>query len=145
MVSQERSGMSGARTAEGTGEPVAVIGVGLRLPGGITTLGGLWAALAGGEDLVTSVPGDRFSTDDFVIDGGGVRPGKAYTGAAGIFGDVWGFDPEYFGISPKEAAQIDPQQRLLLECAVEAFDDGGVDPRLLAGSDVAVVMGLTVQ
>jgi acyl transferase domain-containing protein/NADPH:quinone reductase-like Zn-dependent oxidoreductase/SAM-dependent methyltransferase/NADP-dependent 3-hydroxy acid dehydrogenase YdfG len=145
MVSQERGGMSGARTAEGTGEPVAVIGVGLRLPGGITTLGGLWAALAGGEDLVTSVPGDRFSTDDFVIDGGGVRPGKAYTGAAGIFGDVWGFDPEYFGISPKEAAQIDPQQRLLLECAVEAFDDGGVDPRLLAGSDVAVVMGLTVQ
>ncbi|MFF1871839.1 SDR family oxidoreductase [Kitasatospora herbaricolor] len=137
--------MSGARTAEGTAEPVAVIGVGLRLPGGITTLGGLWAALAGGEDLVTSVPADRFSTDDFVIDGGGVRPGKAYTGAAGIFGDVWSFDPEYFGISPKEAAQIDPQQRLLLECAVEAFDDGGVDPRLLAGADVAVVMGLTVQ
>lgn len=137
--------MSGARTAEGSGEPVAVIGVGLRLPGGITTLGGLWDALAAGQDLVTSVPGDRFSTDDFVVSDGGVRAGKAYTGAAGIFGDVWGFDPEYFGISPKEAGQIDPQQRLLLECAVEAFDDGGVDPRLLAGSDVAVVMGLTVQ
>lgn len=133
---QDRPGHGGAcRGGRGGSAP----------PGGITTLGGLWAALAGGEDLVTSVPGDRFSTDDFVIDGGGVRPGKAYTGAAGIFGDVWGFDPDYFGISPKEAAQIDPQQRLLLECAVEAFDDGGVDPRLLAGSDVAVVMGLTVQ
>ncbi|MEV0639902.1 SDR family NAD(P)-dependent oxidoreductase [Streptomyces sp. NPDC050619] len=137
--------MSGASTAQGSGEPVAVIGVGLRLPGGITTLGGLWDALAAGQDLVTSVPGDRFSTDDFVVSDGEVRAGKAYTGAAGIFGDVWGFDPEYFGISPKEAGQIDPQQRLLLECAVEAFDDGGVDPRLLAGSDVAVVMGLTVQ
>ncbi|MFE6867295.1 SDR family NAD(P)-dependent oxidoreductase [Kitasatospora sp. NPDC057692] len=137
--------MSGARTAEAAGEPVAVIGVGLRLPGGITTLGGLWEALAAGQDLVTSVPADRFSTDDFVVGDGGVRAGKAYTGAAGIVGDVWGFDPEYFGISPKEAGQIDPQQRLLLECAVEAFDDGGVDPRLLAGSDVAVVMGLTVQ
>ncbi|RDG37781.1 type I polyketide synthase [Streptomyces corynorhini] len=137
--------MTGARTAEGAGESVAVIGVGLRLPGGITTLGGLWDALATGQDLVTSVPGDRFRTDDFVVDDGGVRAGKAYTGAAGIFGDVWGFDPEYFGISPKEAGQIDPQQRLLMECAVEAFDDGGVDPRLLAGSDVAVVMGMTVQ
>ena len=137
--------MSGARTPERSGEPVAVIGVGLRLPGGITTLGGLWDALVAGQDLVTSVPGDRFSTDDFVVGDGEVRAGKAYTGAAGIFGDVWSFDPEYFGISPKEAAQIDPQQRMLLECAVEAFDDGGVDPRLLAGADVAVVMGLTVQ
>ncbi|WP_345662246.1 type I polyketide synthase [Streptomyces venetus] len=145
MVSEERDDMSAARTAEGSGEPVAVIGVGLRLPGGITTLDGLWEALAAGKDLVTSVPGDRFSTDDFVVSDGAVRPGKAYTGAAGIVGDVWGFDPEYFGISPKEAGQIDPQQRLLLECAVEAFDDGGVDPRLLAGADVAVVMGLTVQ
>ncbi|WP_063798007.1 type I polyketide synthase [Streptomyces sp. 150FB] len=137
--------MGGARTAERSGEPVAVVGVGLRLPGGITTLGGLWDALAAGQDLVTSVPDDRFNTDDFVVSDGEVRAGKAYTAAAGIFGDVWGFDPEYFGISPKEAGQIDPQQRLLLECAVEAFDDGGVDPRLLAGSDVAVVMGLTVQ
>ncbi|MCG0283819.1 type I polyketide synthase [Streptomyces sp. PSAA01] len=137
--------MSGARTTGGPGEPVAVIGVGLRLPGGITTLGGLWDALSEGRDLVTSVPHDRFNTDDFVVRDGGARAGKAYTGAAGIYGNVWGFDPEYFGISPKEAGQIDPQQRMLLECAVEAFDDGGVDPRLLAGSDVAVVMGLTVQ
>ncbi|MFC9930338.1 SDR family NAD(P)-dependent oxidoreductase [Streptomyces sp. NPDC127190] len=136
--------MSSAETAPGSGEPVAVVGVGLRLPGGITTLDGLWEALSGGQDLVTSVPGDRFNTDDFVAEGG-PRPGKSYTDAAGIVGDVWGFDPEYFGISPKEAGQIDPQQRLLLECAVEAFDDGGIDPRLLAGADVGVVMGLTVQ
>ncbi|WP_327358931.1 type I polyketide synthase [Streptomyces sp. NBC_01304] len=126
-------------------DSVAIIGVGLRLPGGITTLAGLWRSLLAGEDLVTAVTGDRFDVDDFVVERGGVRSGKSYSSATGIFGNVWAFDASYFGISPKEAGQIDPQQRMLLECAVEAFDDGGVDPRTLAGSDVAVVMGLTVH
>jgi acyl carrier protein len=121
---------------------VAVIGVGVRLPGGISSLDDLWPVLAEGRDLVTEVPGDRFSAARF-HDPMRNRAGKSYTVAGGFLNEVAGFDAGYFGISPKEASRVDPQHRLLLECAVEAFDDGGIDPAALAGSDTAVFMGLS--
>lgn len=132
-----------AHESEGTApDAVAVVGVGLRLPGGIRSLGDLWTALADGRDLVGEVPGDRFDVESFVADAP-ARAGKSYTAAAGLLDDIASFDADYFGISPKEAAQIDPQHRLVLECAVEAFDDAGIDPAALAGSDAAVVIGLS--
>ncbi|MDX3535903.1 type I polyketide synthase [Streptomyces sp. MB09-01] len=121
---------------------MAVVGVGLRLPGGITSLGGLWTALEEGRDLVGEVPDGRFDTAAFVA-AGAARAGKSYTAAGGLLDDVASFDAGYFGISPKEASRIDPQQRLLLECAVEAFDDAAIDPAKFAGSDAAVVMGVS--
>ncbi|MGQ0777110.1 MAG: SDR family NAD(P)-dependent oxidoreductase [Pseudonocardiales bacterium] len=121
---------------------VAIVGVGCRLPGGISSLDGLWGALEQGLDLVGEIPADRFDTAHFVVPGQ-LRPGKAYTAAGGFLEDVIGFDAEFFGISPKEASRLDPQQRLLLECAVEALDDAGVDPAGLAGSDTAVMMGVS--
>ncbi|OEJ37041.1 hypothetical protein AR457_33960 [Streptomyces agglomeratus] len=124
------------------GDAVAVVGVGLRLPGRIRTLNGLWAALEGERDLVGEVPADRFDTGAFVAADAG-RAGKSYTGAGGFLDDVASFDAGYFGIAPKEATRIDPQQRLLLECAVEAFDDAAIDPATLAGSDTAVVIGVS--
>ncbi len=105
----------------------AIVGLGCRLPGGITDLAGLWEALEAGRDLVGTVPEDRFEAVRFV-DTEMARPGKSYTARGGFLTDIAGFDADYFGISPREAAQMDPQHRLLLETAVEALDDAGIDP-----------------
>ncbi|MEU9124410.1 SDR family NAD(P)-dependent oxidoreductase [Streptomyces sp. NPDC048506] len=121
---------------------IAVIGTACRLPGGITDLDELWTALSAGADQVTEVPESRFEVARFV-DSTMPRPGKSYTKAGGFLGDISGFDAAYFGISPKEAVQMDPQHRLLLEMAVEVFDNAGVDPATLAGSDTAVYVGVS--
>ncbi len=121
---------------------IAVIGAACRLPGGIVDLDGLWDALLHGRDLVTEVGEERFEVARFV-DTSMPRPGKSYTGAGGFLTDIGGFDAAYFGISPKEAAQMDPQHRLLLEMAVEACDDAGLAPASLAGSDTAVFVGVS--
>ncbi|GGR52101.1 type I polyketide synthase [Streptomyces netropsis] len=121
---------------------VAVVGAGLRLPGGITDLAGLWAALAEGRDLVGEIPADRFDRTRFV-DPGAVRAGRSYTGAGGFLDDVACFDPGYFGIAPKEAPYVDPQQRLLLEMTAEALDDAGIPAESLAGSDTCVYIGVS--
>ncbi|MFD9791591.1 SDR family NAD(P)-dependent oxidoreductase [Streptomyces sp. NPDC059070] len=124
---------------------VAIVGVGLRLPGGVSSLDAFWHALADGIDLVSDqAPADRFDHSAFV-NPAGQSPGKAYTSAGGYLDDIAGFDADYFGISPKEASRIDPQHRLLLECAAEAFDDAGIDPAELAGSDTAVFIGISTN
>lgn len=126
-----------------TADPaIAIVGVACRLPGGISTLEGLWSALMDARDLVTEIPPDRFDQSRFV-DTQRRRPGKSCTRAGGFLEDVAGFDAEFFGISPREAAQIDPQQRLLLEMTVEALDDAGIAPASLAGSDTGVFIGVS--
>ncbi|MFH8349980.1 SDR family NAD(P)-dependent oxidoreductase [Streptomyces sp. NPDC018045] len=123
-------------------EPVAIVGVACRFPGGIATLNGLWDALAAGRDLITDVPDDRFDTRWFVADGR--HPGKSYTAAGGFLDRIRGFDTSFFThISPREAEWLDPQQRLLLEMAVEALDDAGIAPAALAGSDTSVHVGVS--
>ncbi|MCF3103239.1 SDR family NAD(P)-dependent oxidoreductase [Streptomyces roseoverticillatus] len=123
-------------------DAIAVVGVACRLPGGIHDLGGLWDALACGRDLVTAAPPDgRFDVGRF-LDPDPAFPGKSYTFAGGYLDNVTDFDAEYFGISPREAQRMDPQQRLLLEMTAEAFDDAGIDPAGLAGSDTAVFVGV---
>ncbi|MBM7170268.1 hypothetical protein JQK87_18040 [Streptomyces sp. G44] len=120
----------------------AIVGLGCRLPGGITDLAGLWEALEAGRDLVGPVPDDRFEAGRFV-DTAMARPGKSYTDLGGFLTDIAGFDAAYFGISPREAAHMDPQHRLLLETAVEALDDAAIDPDTLAGSDTCVFTGVS--
>ncbi|WP_431045998.1 SDR family NAD(P)-dependent oxidoreductase [Streptomyces sp. P1-3] len=122
--------------------PIAVVGAACRLPGGITTLDGLWSALVEGRDLVGEVPPDRFDPARW-LDSAPWRPGKTYTVAGGFLDDVHGFDAGYFGMSPREAGRTDPQQRLFLEMAVEALDDAGVAAASLAGSDTAVYAGVS--
>ncbi len=121
---------------------IAVIGVSCRLPGGIDDLAGLWTVLSEGRSVVGQMPSDRFEAERFV-DPVVPRPAKSYTAAGGFLDDVAGFDAAYFGISPKEAAQMDPQHRLLLELTAEALDDAAVDPADLAGSDTAVYVGIS--
>ncbi|RFD27122.1 polyketide synthase [Mycobacterium uberis] len=122
--------------------PIAVIGMGCRLPGGINSPDQLWESLLRGDDLVTEVPADRWDADDFYDPEPGV-PGRSVSRWGGFLDDVAGFDAEFFGISEREAISIDPQQRLLLETSWETIEQGGLDPASLVGSLTAVFTGLT--
>ncbi|MGI5171383.1 SDR family NAD(P)-dependent oxidoreductase [Spirillospora sp. CA-253888] len=133
---------TGAEEAGWNADAVAIVGVGCRLPGGVGDLAGLWEVLEQGRDVVSVVPADRFEAERFV-DAAMVRAGKSYTAAGGFLDDIASFDAGFFGISPKEAAQMDPQHRLLLETAVEALDDAGIDPAVLAGTGTGVFVGVS--
>lgn len=117
-------------------EPIAVVGMGFRLPGGIETRDQLWETLSGKVDVVREVPADRWSHSD-------LDTSEVTTTQGGYLDQVDGFDPLFFGISPAEAESIDPQQRLLLELTWEALEDAGIDPTT-AGRDrrVGVFVGI---
>ncbi|MCK9905440.1 polyketide synthase, partial [Frankia sp. Cpl3] len=120
-------------------EPVAIVGMACRLPGGVVSPEGLWDVVVGGVDAVSGFPVDR-GWDLGVLGGGGV--GSSVAGAGGFLGDVAGFDAGLFGISPREALAMDPQQRLLLEVSWEVLERAGVDVGSLRGAPVGVFTGL---
>ncbi len=120
---------------------IAIVGMSCRFPGGVTGPDEFWSLLENEKDAVTQIPADRFGTE-FYQHPSKREPGKSYTFAAGVLDDVAGFDAAFFGISPREATQMDPQQRLLLELTWEAFEDAGVRPEALRGSDCAVYVGV---
>ncbi|CAM3176798.1 polyketide synthase [Mycobacterium intermedium] len=122
--------------------PIAVIGMGCRLPGGINSPEQLWESVLRGDDLVTEIPPDRWDADAYYDPEQGV-PGRTVSRWGGFIDDVAGFDADFFGISEREALSIDPQHRLLLETAWEAIEHAGFDPASLAGSSTAVFTGLT--
>ena len=122
--------------------PVAVIGMGCRLPGGINSPEQLWDALLAGDDLVTEIPLERWDADDYYDPEPGV-PGRSVSRWGAFLDDVAGFDSEFFGMGDREATAIDPQHRLLLETSWEAVEHAGVNPADLAGSATGVFMGQT--
>ena len=122
--------------------PVAVIGMGCRLPGGIDSPERLWEALLRGDDLVTEVPADRWDADEYYDPEPGV-PGRSVSKWGSFLDDVAGFDPEFFGIGEREAIAIDPQHRLMLETSWEAIEHAGLNPATVAGSLTGVFVGLT--
>lgn len=121
---------------------VAVIGVGFRLPGGITSPEQLWDALLRGEDFITEIPSERWDADDYYDPEPGV-PGRSVSKWGAFLDDVAGFDAEFFGISEREAASLDPQHRLLLESSWEAMEHAGVSTETMRESLTGVFMGLT--
>lgn len=128
-----------AGSAGGHGGPLAVVGVGLRLPGGIADLDGYWTALSEGRDLVRPMPAHR--KEPFAADW------ESLPHRGGHLDDVLGFDAAFFGISPREARSLDPQHRLLLEVAWEALEDAALPPRALAeaGRRTGLYVGVTGQ
>ncbi|MEU6117408.1 beta-ketoacyl synthase N-terminal-like domain-containing protein [Streptomyces sp. NPDC047117] len=121
-------------------EPIAIVGLGVRLPGGINTPTALHEALASGFDAIAEMASSRWGHNEF-YDPDPNAVGRTHMRHAGLIDDVDSFDAAFFGISPREAAHIDPQQRLLLETAWHAFEDAGMPADRLAGSAAGVFVG----
>ncbi|MGE0216905.1 SDR family NAD(P)-dependent oxidoreductase [Mycolicibacterium sp.] len=127
-------------------EPIAVVGIGCRLPGGVENSADFWKLLCDGESGVIRVPADRWDADAFYSPDYSV-PGTICNREGGFL-TAWQpdeFDAEFFAIAPREAAAMDPQQRLLLEVAWEALEDAAINPRTLRGSATGVFIGLTTS
>ena len=122
-------------------EPVAIVGMSVRAPGGVTSVAEYAEMLWAGRDAITEIPGDRWPLGDW-FDESQDAAGKMYTRHGGFIEDVKSFDAEFFGIAPVEAASMDPQQRLVLELAWEALEYAGHAPSSLAGSRTGVYLGI---
>jgi pimaricinolide synthase PimS1 len=142
----EVTGLAPARRApvqvRSSEEPIAIVGMACRYPGGISSPAGLWRLLEAGEESIAAMPGDRGWDLDAIYAGDPERPESAYERVGGFLADAADFDPGFFGISPREAILIDPQQRLALESSWEALEDAGIDPHGLRGSTAGVFAGV---
>ena len=122
-------------------EPIAVVGIGCRMPGGGNDPQAFWSVLHEGHDAIREVPADRWDID-MLFHADPDMPGRMSVRNGGFLEDVAGFDAAFFGISPREALTMDPQQRLLLEVTWEALEHAGIAPDGLAESDTGVFVGI---
>ncbi|HEX7278313.1 MAG TPA: SDR family NAD(P)-dependent oxidoreductase [Solirubrobacterales bacterium] len=134
-----------ARPDNQAGEPVAIVGLSCRLPGGIAGPDDLWDLLEARGDATSDFPRDRDWDLERLYSPDPDQPGTSYVRRGGFLTDAFDFDPAFFGIGDHEAEAMDPQQRLLLELAWEACEDAAVDPEALRGEPVAVFAGVATH
>ncbi|WP_046300757.1 type I polyketide synthase [Mycobacterium sp. UM_Kg27] len=121
-------------------EPLAIVGVGCRFPGGADSAASFWRLLRGGVDATSEVPESRWNADRY-HDPNPAKAGKVITRRGGFLDSIDQFDAQFFGMSPREAHALDPQQRLLLQATWESLEDAGIPADALAGADVGVFVG----
>lgn len=127
-------------TEDNNHEPLAIVGIGCRFPGGGDSAESFWNLLCDGTDATCVVPESRWSASRY-HDSNPLKAGKIITRRGGFLSEIDQFDPQFFGMSPREAHSLDPQQRLLLRATWEALEDGGIPAGDLAGADVGVFVG----